>query len=708
MPVISFRDAIGSRMAYEYLRRKIALTRIAPHSKKPLEKDWQSKFYTDLDAAGIFTDCNIGIILGRASSNLTDIDLDCPEAIQLAPRILPSTTWVFGRKGAPKSHYMYLCRDSKTTKFASPLKDGGMLLEIRSDGAQTVAPGSIHTSGESVNFYDESWKSYRPYDLPVHELQQRCADLAAAVIVLRHGWASGKRDELAVALCGLMLRMKRDPDYIDQWLGAIADAAGDEELDMRLKAEYQAKRLEKNEKVPGIPSLMNILGSDLGSRVIDWLGIRQLNLVHEFNQELAVINLGDKTRVLIDGGYWSNEGPPKFMKVGDARTMFQNRGTVLQDKRPKLKFDIWLEGTDRRNYNTLVFAPDGCKEFEYNLWKGWPIVADDNPRGCKLFLKHVKEVICSGNQEIYDYIMTWLADAIQNITSRPGIALVLQGLQGTGKTIFMDYVLRMYGKYGLTSTNSEYLFGKHNSHLMNKLMVFADESCWAGNRHHGGVLNNMITSDTLGYEPKGVDLITMDNYLRLAMATNDEWAVPANGAARRFCVVKVSDKRAGDYQYFEDLALEMDNGGPEALLGYLQEYKIKINLRNVPQTDALRQNKILTLVNNNPMLGWWVQRLQDGIPLKTCENWMRMVQVDQLYRDYNTHVGGGPKVDRSTQTSFGMYFKGFFPDGTLKITKKRINGQLRRFYQLPTLEFARDYVAKHLVKDATLFDQEIF
>lgn len=706
MPVIHIRDAIGSRMAYEFLRRKIALTKIHPHSKKPIEKEWQSKYYTELEAASVFTDCNIGIILGRPSSNLTDIDLDCDEAIALAPAILPTTPWVFGRKSAHRSHYMYLCRDSKTTKYASPLKDGGMLLEIRSDGAQTVGPGSVHPSGESINFYDDGWKQYRPYDLPVHELQQRCADLAAAVIVLRHGWASGKRDELAVALCGLMLRMKRDPDYIDRWLGAIAKAAGDEELDMRLKADYQAKRLEKNEKVPGIPSLMNIMGSDLGSRVIDWLGIRQLNLVHEFNQELAVISLGDRVRILLDGGYW-NQREPKFLKVGEARTMFQNRGTVLQDKRPQLKFDVWLNGTDRRNYNSLVFAPDGCKDHEYNLWKGWPISADNNPRGCKLFLEHVKDVICSGDKEIYEYILSWLADAVQNITNRPGVALVLQGLQGTGKTIFADYFLRLYGKYGLTSTNSEYLFGKHNSHLMNKLLVFADESCWAGNRHHGAVLNNMVTSATLGYEPKGIDLIVMDNYIRLIMATNDEWAVPANGAARRFCVLKVSDHRAEDYEYFDELALEMDNGGPEALLGYLQNYKIKVNLRQIPKTEALRQNKLLTLANNNPMLGWWVQRLSEGTPLRGGDKWVRMIPIEKTLRDYNNFVGNNQN-NRSNQTSFGMYFKGFFPEGTLKVQRKMIDGKSQRYYILPTLETSRDYVARHLVKDPTLFDQEIF
>lgn len=702
MPVISFRDAVGSRLAYEYLKRKIALIRIAPQSKRPLEKDWTTRFYTDLEAASVFVDHNIGAVLGRASGWLTDIDLDCPEAVQLARYILPPTPWVFGRKSAPKSHYMYLVRDSKTVKFQSPLKDGGMLLEIRSDGAQTVMPGSVHTSGESINFYDDGWKQYRPYDVPVHELQQRCADLAAAVIVLRHGWGHGKRDELAVALCGLMLRIKRDPDYIDQWLGAIANAAGDEELDMRLKAEYQAKRLEANEKVPGIPSLMNILGSDLGTRVIDWLGVRQLSLVHELNQEVAVISLGEKTRVLVDSGYW-NIGPPKFMRVTDARTLFQNRGSVKEGKHYKLKFDVWLNASERRNYNSLVFAPDGCKDFEYNLWKGWPIGAQNDPDGCSMFLKHMREVICSGDDDLYDYIINWLADAVQNITKRPGVALVMQGFQGTGKSMFCEYILRMYGKYGITSTNSEYLFGKHNFHLANKLMVFADESCWAGNRHHAAVLNNMITSGTLGFEPKGVDLMVMENFMRLMMATNDTWAVPATGSARRFCVVEVSDARKGDKKYFEKLAFEMDNDGPESLLGYLQEYKLTRNLRNIPATRAIVDNKMLTIAHNNPMLAWWIQKLADGCQTRSQDNWTSEIGVDTLFRDYESYAKSGR--DKSNMTSFGMILRGFFPQGSLTTVKRRVAGQLRRFYQMPTLPVCKEYVADHLLNEPNLFEK---
>ncbi len=47
----------------------------------------------------------IGLLL--KPSNLTDIDLDCPEALAAAKLLLPPTAMVHGRPGNPSSHRYY-------------------------------------------------------------------------------------------------------------------------------------------------------------------------------------------------------------------------------------------------------------------------------------------------------------------------------------------------------------------------------------------------------------------------------------------------------------------------------------------------------------------------------------------------------------------------------------------------------------------------
>src|SRR5581483_4832826 len=79
---------------------------------------------------------NIGLLLGKPSQWLIDIDLDWPEAQRLAAQFLPATPMQSGRRSAPLSHWWYQC-DIKTEKFSDPNtergksdKTRGMIVEI--------------------------------------------------------------------------------------------------------------------------------------------------------------------------------------------------------------------------------------------------------------------------------------------------------------------------------------------------------------------------------------------------------------------------------------------------------------------------------------------------------------------------------------------------------------------------------------------------
>ena len=76
-------------------------------SKRPKPKDWQKRTAADNDPTEFAEGNNYGVVLGDASSGLVDIDLDCDLARKLAPYFLPPTGWIFGRSGAPRSHYLY-------------------------------------------------------------------------------------------------------------------------------------------------------------------------------------------------------------------------------------------------------------------------------------------------------------------------------------------------------------------------------------------------------------------------------------------------------------------------------------------------------------------------------------------------------------------------------------------------------------------------
>ena len=62
---------------------------------------------------------------------------------------------------------------------------------------------------------------------------------------------------------------------------------------------------------------------------------------------------------------------------------------------------------------------------------------------------------------------------------------------------------RIIGQHGLTISNSRHLVGNFNAHLRDCIFLFADEAFFAGDKQHVGVLNSLITDDTLTVEGKG-------------------------------------------------------------------------------------------------------------------------------------------------------------------------------------------------------------
>ena len=93
---------------------------------------------------------HIFLSAGEPSGDLVDVDLDCPEALELAPFFLPGTGCSFGREGKPRSHLLFTSAIPSTVQHSDPEADKDMLVELRSTGGQTVFPGSVHATGEAT------------------------------------------------------------------------------------------------------------------------------------------------------------------------------------------------------------------------------------------------------------------------------------------------------------------------------------------------------------------------------------------------------------------------------------------------------------------------------------------------------------------------------------------------------------------------------
>ena len=258
--------------ARDLLRRGFLPLPLDPKSKGTKRPGWPDfrtspeRVEADFPAAG-----NIGVLLGEVSGDLTDLDLDCPEALRLAPAFLPPTGLVSGRASAPDSHRFYVSHGApylkRRTRSAPETK--ATLLEIRSGtlsaAHQTMVPPSVHPSGERV-----SWSRYGdPAAVPAADLERAARELAAASLLLRYLPArdgSTHRHDFFLALSGVLLRGEWNEERAKRFERAIRKAAGDDS-NREATVSSTGKRIERGGKATGWPvSRRRPLGNSLGRR----------------------------------------------------------------------------------------------------------------------------------------------------------------------------------------------------------------------------------------------------------------------------------------------------------------------------------------------------------------------------------------------------------------------------------------------------------
>jgi Family of unknown function (DUF5906) len=307
---------------------------------------------------------------------------------------------------------------------------------------------------------------------------------------------------------------------------------------------------------------------------------------------------------------------------------------LLVGSRTVAAADLWLKSLDRRQYEGLCFVPgaDGPQSY-YNLWKGFA-VEPDAKASCQRLLDHLKENVCSGSEDLYTWLVAWFAALVQRPREKYGTAVALIGPQGTGKTLPGQSFGRLFGPHYHLVADPRFVVGRFNSHLAGTLLLQADEGFWAGDRTAEGKLKDLITGARHQIEFKGREPITVDNYVRLLVTSNQEWVVPAAMDQRRFAVLDVSSARANDHDYFAQIIAELEAGGYGALLHHLQTRDLTgINLRVPPPTSALLRQKTQSA---NPEEAWWLDVLHEGaLP---ADGGSGVAPCKALYTDYTEHA----------------------------------------------------------------------
>ena len=337
------------------------------------------------------------------------------------------------------------------------------------------------------------------------------------------------------------------------------------------------------------------------------LANRSQQLLDEMNKEFAVITVGNKVRIL-------HEYLDPVTKKPSFNLLPENDFVTLTKPRPAPGTEDssaarwWLNHPRRRQYLKMDFLPGATPDNVYNLWRGFGITA--KPGQCEKFWSFVREVICSGNIDHFEYVRKWTAHMFQRPHELPETALVLRGLQGTGKSTFAHTLGRLVEPHYIELSGMHQVSGQFNSHLANVLLVNANEAIWGGRKSEEGALKAMITDPTTAIEGKGRDIIQVRNFKRLVVTTNEAWAVPMAADDRRFFVLDVSDVHKEDHAYFKELVDQLNGGGYEALMHDLMNEDLAgFNPRQLPASAASFD---LKLRSADSVTQWLYETLNTG------------------------------------------------------------------------------------------------
>ena len=309
----------------------------------------------------------------------------------------------------------------------------------------------------------------------------------------------------------------------------------------------------------------------------------------------------------------------------------------------------WMEHADRDvvRQEEVGFDP-ACSDpsITCNLWGGWPT----QPKAGKCDrLLELLAYMCSGernSRELYEWVLRWVAYPIQRPGAKMKTTIVVHGPQGTGKNLFFETVMAIYGKYGRI-LDQDALTDKHNDWASRKLFLIADEVVAQAHRFEvKNKLKTLITGTWIRINPKHIAAYDEANHVNLVFLSNESMPVVLEEDDRRHCIIWTPPKKPKEF--YAELLAEIENGGAAALHDYLMHLDLgDFNPGTLPpETEAKRE--LIDLAQDSPV------EFIDAVFRRDVENTIVTVNEQRvvpagltqdwfdIYRHWCTQVGVKP------------------------------------------------------------------
>ena len=220
----------------------------------------------------------------------------------------------------------------------------------------------------------------------------------------------------------------------------------------------------------------------------------------------------------------------------------------------------WLNDETRLTYNEINFIPfnkdvadDSIPSHIYNLFDGYnkDIYTDISHYSKEQRLKKVKPYLdlqfhlCGANKEVDEYVTHLLACKIQYPRRRIPVALILKGLQGVGKNVWLNANANLINsRHYFSSSKMSAFFGEYAEGYYRKLIINIDESESRKSLDYEGQMKTNISEDKLDLNRKFQVPIQIDNYALSIITSNkpNPFKIDFLSGDRRFIIIIATEE----------------------------------------------------------------------------------------------------------------------------------------------------------------------